>query len=399
MSDPRGALRAGPVRRPAQWGLAAAAVLPTLVAVLVTPAVAEHLWVMLAMGIAGASILLRARWPVAASTATAVGLVLAVQFGGLDSTQSNLIVNVSTVGVLFTTVPLMLTCGAARPLPRAIAGLIVFTIALQWGDLNPFPAMMTIGPWVIGLMTRTHADLVSALQARGRELDAERDRYAAEAIRYERARVGRELHDVIAHSMSVVVIQAMALGRLPAAERARCNAMLAEISGLARQAESDVAGLAELLDAEPTANRRLTRAAIGELMAHTTSTGAPIDLFLTGDPEAVSLQTSAVVHRMLQESLTNAVKHAPGAPITITMDCDDDLVWVSVRNAGPPVNAAAGLPAGPQRHGGQHGIDGLAERITDLGGTFQAGPTGDGGWEVTARLPELSPVRSTSRTR
>jgi signal transduction histidine kinase len=354
---------------------------------------------MLAMATAGASILLSDRWPVTASTATAVGLVLAVQFGGLDSTQSNLIVNVSTVGLLFTTVVLMLACGAVRPLPRAIAGLIVFTIALQWGDLNPFPAMITIGPWVIGLMSRTHADLVSALQARSRELDAERDRYAAEAIRYERARVARELHDVIAHSMSVVVIQAMALGRLPAADRGRCDVMLAEISGLARQAESDVAGLAEMFDGEPSPGRRLTRAAIGELIAQTTSTGAPIELFLTGDPEVISQQVSTVLHRMLQESLTNAVKHASGAPITITVDCDDDAVRVNVRNAAAPANPAAGLPAGPQRHGGQHGIDGLVERITDLAGTFQAGPTSDGGWEVTARLPELSPVRSVSTTR
>ena len=141
--------------------------------------------------------------------------------------------------------------GSAR-LPGSLAGLALLTASLQWGELNPFPAMITVGLWLVGRAVLSQRRIAARLRIRAFELESERERYAEEAVRDERDRMARELHDVIAHSVSIMVIQASAGQRLTAADAGAAAEMLAAIAEQAREASADIAGLTRLLSPPAT---------------------------------------------------------------------------------------------------------------------------------------------------
>ena len=336
-----------------------------------------------ALVVGGVSVLARRRQAVVSAAVGAVAFVIAVATGSFNPSGSSVSGALVTVGVLLWTVVLSFALGNFRPLAWSLVGLTSVVVATQWNDLNsnfnPFPTMLAIGPWLVGWLVRSHQDLVGALDARGLELASERQRYAAEAVRYERARIARELHDVVAHCMSIVVVQASAGQRLDHVDPAVMNQLLDDIRELARQAESDMAGLTRLLTADSALARPLSVAVLDQFVERARSAGTPVEISVSGDLDALPADVSAALSRVLQEGLTNAIKHAPGAAVVVNLNAGWPQTSLDIRN-----DPAASASASTQVQGGGNGLRGLAERVTELGGTLHGEPTPSGGWLLSA---------------
>jgi signal transduction histidine kinase len=339
----------------------------------------------IALLVGAATVLARHRQPVIAAAAGAVTYVIAVATGSFNESGSSVSGALVTVGVLLWTVVLSFALGSFRPVRWSAVGLALVIVVTQWDDLNsnfnPFPTMLAVGPWLVGWLLRSHRDLVAALDARGQELVSERQRYAAEAVRYERARIARELHDVVAHCMSIVVVQASAGQRLDDADRAITDQLLDDIRELARQAESDMAGLTRLLTGDFGSARPLSVAVLDQLAERARSAGTPVEITVTGDVDVIPANAAAALARVLQEGLTNAIKHAPRAAVVVNLNAGSQRTLLDIRN--DPADAESM----PLRVQGGNGLRGLAERLTELGGTLHGQPTPSGGWLLSAVIP------------
>ena len=309
----------------------------------------------------------RSRWPLAAAAAAAGGLLLT-----------------GRVGPLIVLTPfLAYALGAHARLPSGLAGVALMAVCLQavGGPFNPLFEMITIGPWAAGRIVLSRRRLAQQIEARNRELEAQRALFALESVRYERARIARELHDIVAHCVTVIVVQAGAGQRLAAADPAGAAEALDAIAGAARDAETEIALLTRHLDGAETVTSRGLQM-IEELAHRTAATGLAVRLLPSGDLRKLGPPASDAAYRIVQESLTNAIKHAPGAPIEITLREADDELEVEVTSAASQ-RAASGL----EHTGGGRGLVGMGERAAACGGTLAAGPTATGGWRVLARLP------------
>jgi signal transduction histidine kinase len=272
---------------------------------------------------------------------------------------------------------LVLTCLGAGT-QAAAAGLTVF---------NPFVIVATIGPFALGLVMRSRRRITDQLAARSIELEAERELFAAEAVRYERARIARELHDIVAHCISVMVIQASAGQRLAARDPALAAEAFDAITEAVTQAESEIGRLVELLDHEPAPHGVDGIRLVDELVARAGAAGLAVTCRISGPAGGMPQQAAEAAYRVVQESLTNALKYAPGAPVDVVIAEADGGLEVSVAN-GPPSAAPSGL----ERTGGGRGLAGMRERVRACGGEVAAGPLDGGGWRVLARLPRTSPA-------
>ena len=205
-------------------------------------------------------------------------------------------------------------------------------------------------------------------------------------MRYERTRIARELHDIVAHSLSMMVVQAGAGQRQLASNPARAAQSLEHVGGAARQAEFEIGRLLELLGEDSSRRSGGDLRLIDELVGRASASGLPVTCRFSGAHDALARDLSDTAYRVAQEGLTNALKHAPGAPVQVSVHAGERAAVITVEN-GPPRH---GTTSELQNIGGQHGIHGMRERVRDCGGTLEAGPAADGGWCVTARLPRLS---------
>ena len=219
------------------------------------------------------------------------------------------------------------------------------------------------------------------LAERGVELEAERGVYVELSVRYERARIAAELHDIVAHAIAVMVVQAGAGQRLTRADPEGTRAVFAAIAEAARTAEADMAQLTALLtdpgDHAPDAELALVR----ELVARAAATGLDVTLRLTGDRGLLAPDTSRSAYLVVREGLTNALRYAAGAPVRVGVHGRRDALVVEVVNGpAPPSTSAAGSGSG-------RGLQGLRERLDAAGSRLDAGPTGEGGWALRVALP------------
>ena len=297
--------------------------------------------------------------------------------------------------VLFVPVfVLAYSLGADSRVGRSVLALLALIAGLQLaiGQFNPFVAMVTAGPWAAGLVARSRRQLTEQLTARGRELEAGRELFAAESVRYERARIARELHDIVAHCVSVMVIQASAGQRLTATDPSMAAEAFDSIGEAARQAEAEIGRLVELLGCDPPPCGADGMRLVDELVARASAAGLAVTCRFAGSFDSLSPAAAETAYRLIQESLTNALKHAPGAPVGITINGTGGHVEIGVAN-GPP----AAAPSGLERAGGGRGVAGMRERVAACGGDLSAGPTEGGGWAVLARLPRQGhPGRASS---
>jgi len=267
-------------------------------------------------------------------------------------------------------------CGALLPLRAGVlaAGAIAVALALLSTSLVPL-LLITLAPWTAGQLVRSRRELVAALAERNRQLEAEQAALAELAVRRERARIARELHDIVAHHLAVMVIHAGA-GRLDAPGGA---ARFAGIRDSGREALGELDRLVDLLQADGAAPRDLDA-----LVGHARAAGLRLDYTPLPGGVDVAPAVRDGVYRVVQEGLTNAMKHAPGSDVLVRLDAGAQALDVEVRDGGSGGRSAlAGSGAGL-------GLAGMRERVEALGGVLDAGPEDDGGWRVHARLPLIT---------
>lgn len=280
-------------------------------------------------------------------------------------------------------VPIAFACGLheRRYIGLAACVWMAATVEVTQG-FNPFVLVITLGPWLAGAVILDRQQVARRLAEVGREIEAESERLADQAVKLERARVARELHDIVAHCVSVMVVQAYAGERLAVADERSATEAFDHIADAAGQAQREIAHLVDLLDvAQGSVPSRDLAPALQELVAGAAATGLGVRLVVTGRPNQVPAPAAAVAYRVVQEGVTNAIKHSPGAPIVINVECSTD-VRVDVFNS---TSCAPASLIGSS--GGGHGLSGIRQRVTELGGTFDAGPQPTGVWRVSVRFP------------
>jgi len=243
----------------------------------------------------------------------------------------------------------------------------------------PFLLIPAAG-WGAGRALRERELLAIQLTERARELEEEREAHAALSVRYERARIASELHDIVAHAISLMVVQASAGQRLADDPEATAETFDA-IAGAARQAEQDMGRLVALLGDEKAIGHAPDLALVEELVARAAGSGLDVTLRLEGERQGLPAPVGEAAYHVVQEGLTNALRYAAGAAVRVRVCGDVRSLLVEVTNvpAGSET-ALAGAGTGT-------GLQGLRERVGALGGVLDVGPTSDGGWRLSARLP------------
>jgi signal transduction histidine kinase len=240
--------------------------------------------------------------------------------------------------------------------------------------------------WGAGRALREREEVARRLAERVRELEEEREAHAALAVRYERARIASELHDIVAHAISVMVVQASAGQRLAAHDPDGTAETFEAIAGAARQAEEDMGRLVALLGDDRPPGAAPDLALVEELVARAGGSGLDVTLRLEGDREGLAPELAQAAYRVVQEGLTNALRYASGARVAVLVRGDRDELVVQVENGPAPGDAnLAGAGTG-------NGLTGLRERLAAVGGRLDAGPTPAGGWRLSARISRLVPV-------
>ena len=234
----------------------------------------------------------------------------------------------------------------------------------------------------LGLFVQSRRVSFEALQERAERLDRERELLAERAVAEERVRIAQELHDVVAHNVSLIVVQAQALAATVPGERVA--ATTADIAQLGREAMAEMHRTLKLLRAgEEEQARRAPQPGLADLdglLERSRATGLRVELAVEGDvrPLAQSLDLSAF--RILQEALTNVVKHAGRARTTVLIGYRADALELTVTDSGDGAVTHEPAPGG-------HGVVGMRERAALFGGTLTAGRRGEHGFEVHAVLP------------
>ncbi|MET7709689.1 histidine kinase [Micromonospora sp. NPDC005413] len=286
-------------------------------------------------------------------------------------------------------------------LAGAVAAVGVLLAAAQtpgvvsWWVTALWYALVTGAVWLVALNVRTRRLYVLSLEERATTLEREREAESRAAVAEERTRIARELHDVVAHSMAVMIVQAdgarFMLDRDP--EQARTAVKVVADTG--RQALEEMRRLVGVLrDAGPAVgadglvvaadpeHRRLALAELPDLLARFGDAGLRIRGTVTGEPPALPPGLELTVYRVVQEALTNALKHAGvGAGVEVVLAYTAEAVVVRV------VDDGRGRPLVSPTPSGGHGLLGMRERVTVYDGSLTAGTRPAGGWQVEVRLP------------
>jgi signal transduction histidine kinase len=270
-----------------------------------------------------------------------------------------------------------------------VAIVAVLETAAGLADDSLVPALLLpAAAWGTARALHDREQTAASLAERARELEQEREAHAALSVRYERARIASELHDIVAHAISVMVVQASAGQRLADRDPAATAQTFEAIAGAAKQAEQDIGRLVALLADEDAIGPAPDLALIDELVARAAGSGLAVTLRFEGEREGFAAELVEVAYRVVQEGLTNALRYAAGAAVSVLVSGDPDGLTVEVANASvahqPDLSGA----------GSGNGLRGLRERVGDHGGTLTAGPRPDGGWLVRARLPRRAMMRA-----
>ena len=280
---------------------------------------------------------------------------------------------------LLATVAALGWCGRAAWMVALCLGAYLFVLWLTLGNTSGIAlVMLSVPGFFAGTVLRLRREAADELARRGRELEEERELFADLALRHERARIASELHDIVGHAISVMVIQAAAGQRLVDNDPARAKQTFAAIADSARQGKEDLQRLIDLLGGTQVAGPDLSL--IEEIVTRAARSGPDVSCRFEGDRDGVAAPTAHVAFRVVQESLTNALRYAPGAAVRVLVNGSGRRLTVTVEN-DQSVQERPGLS------GTGRGLVGLRERVQALGGQLLAGPTSRGGWLVEATLP------------
>ena len=267
---------------------------------------------------------------------------------------------------------------------------VIGAITLALGAPQSYPtvpawALELVGGasvWLAGNTVRQRQAQAEALAERARQLERERELATQLALADERARIARELHDVVAHSVSVMVVQTGAARTLLTKQPARATEALLAVEGAGREALGELRRLLGLLTdpaAEPNLAPQPGLGQLDRLVERVGQAGLPVDVRIAGTPRPLPPGLDLTAYRILQEALTNALKYASGAPTDVLVEFDDRELRLEVVDHG-------GQTA-PGARGSGRGLLGMHERVAVYGGHLEAGRRPEGGFAVRARLP------------
>ena len=263
--------------------------------------------------------------------------------------------------------------------------IVVLSVIFDPGDVF-FPlTFFWILPWLAGRTIRNHTLLARELSEKAERAQHAREEDERRAIALERNRIARELHDVLAHNLSVMVVQASAARRVLDKNPLQAVEVAALIERTGRDALAEIRHLfgpvrrgdGEALSGPPSIGR------VEELAQRARAAGLRVELRVSGDPVALPAGIDLAAYRIVQEALTNAIKHAASAQARVTVAYEPNEVAVSVEDDGEGPRDGFDL----EEAGGGHGLVGMRERAALYGGIVQAGRRRGGGFTVRARLP------------
>jgi signal transduction histidine kinase len=260
---------------------------------------------------------------------------------------------------------------------------------LLWRDPDPFgfgdllfASLFSIGPWLAGFSLSGRAEREADLARRAQVLEEEREQQALLAVAGERARIARELHDVIAHSVSVMTVQAGAARLLLAQDPEQAREPILAVEQTGREALAETRRLLGILRSDMTEAELEPQpgmASLDTLVERTRRAGLPVELTIEGDPVKLPAGLDLTAYRIVQEALTNAIKYAGPANAWVTIRYGQDAIDLEISNDGRTLES--------QNGSGGHGLAGMRERVSMYGGTVEAGPHPVRGFVVRARLP------------
>jgi signal transduction histidine kinase len=289
----------------------------------------------------------------------------------------------------------------------AAAGLLeagVIMAAVRWDPAGTLPRSLlfltatVVAALFAGRTVASGSRYLAWMDERARRLEVERDQQAVIAAAAERTRIARELHDIVSHSLSVVITLADAAAVVSRADPERGAEAMTEVSEVGRSALSDMRAMFGVLrenEPAPGLEPQPGVAGLGALAERVRATGLAVDLAVEGTPFPLGAAAELTVYRIVQEALTNTIRHASASRASVIIDYDAPLVRVLVADDG----TACAPPGAPDQRG--HGIAGMRERAALHGGTLLAGPAGPagpvgpvglagpaagGGWAVSATL-------------
>lgn len=364
------------------------------IALLLAAAAQVELWVGGLPGPTGANLLAasvttlplawRSRAPLAVTLVTTTGFGLSIALG--VSQSEPLVAALAPIVALYT-------LGARGSLRAGAIGFgaacsAYVAAALVDGSGDALRSLWVTLPanliaLAVGAAVRELGFETDMLEARATQLERERDARAEEAIWEERARIARELHDVIGHSVSVMGIQAGAVRRRLTPEQTEEREALVAVERVGRETVDEMRRLLGIL--RPDEHEALvsvpTLQRFHDLVADMRRSGLRVDFVADGDIDGLTPGRALAAFRIAQEALTNVLKHAPDADVRLTLRRSPAAVAVEVVDDGGSLDGAS------KEDGDGHGLLGMRERVSLYGGTLEAGPRRDGGFEVSARIP------------
>jgi signal transduction histidine kinase len=291
------------------------------------------------------------------------------------------------------------TVAAQRPRRTALAAAALLEVGVVLAAVRFSPARdlltslvfltgLAAAAFSIGTTVRNRRAYLGALVERAAWLERDRDQQARLAATAERARIAREMHDVVAHSLTVVVTLAEAASATAATDPPAAREAMGQVARTGRTALAEMRRLLGVLRADPT-DAGDDRAPVpglhrlDELVDDARAAGLPVRLTISGAARPLPSTVDATAYRVVQESLTNALRHAVDPTgVRVVLRWRDDALLVEVRDDGRP-----GAPAAT----GGHGLAGMRERLALFGGSLTSGPGPGGGWTVSAVLPVEQP--------
>jgi signal transduction histidine kinase len=336
---------------------------------------------------------MRRRWPEAVFVLVLIGAVSNLAFGYENSFFGTFgamlaVYNVAAHGRRIVS---WIVLGAA---PFALA-LVLY---LDWRNQGkvvltdiPYNGLLVAAAWILGDNVRSRRAYIAQLEEHDRLIASQREERAQRTVMEERGRIARELHDVVAHSVSVMVLQANAGERVIAQDQQRARASLQAIQQTGREALTELRRLLGVLrvpagiEDGPERSPQPGVADIEQLVQRVRDVGLPTQLAIEGQSKPLPIGVELSAYRIVQEALTNALRHANATQANVVVRFTDAGLELDVRDNGRTASGGNGQkPTG-------HGLIGMQERVQLFGGVMQAGPQAEGGYRVTATLPAEMP--------
>lgn len=329
--------------------------------------------------------LFRRRYPFWALAAVAIAVSIAAT---LDTrlVPDNGVTFLAGLAVVFLAAQL-------RDRRQAVAGLlIVFGAEVVVARFDPngtagdifFSNLLFAVVWFAGFLLGRKFEEADAVRERAERLEREREKEARVAVAEERARIARELHDVVGHSVSVMTVQASGVRRLLREDQEREREALLIVERTGREALAEMRRMVGVLrrpEEAPALAPQPSLEHLDRLVEQARDSGLPVDLRVEGEAVELPAGVDLTAYRLVQEGLTNALKHAHATRAEVIVNYGDGQIEVMVSDDGRGVGNG---------DGGGHGLVGMRERVSVYGGELDAGPQPGGGYRLRAKLPVTS---------